>query len=168
MKTLILNGILVNEGQTQQADLLIVNGRIHKIGKDLQSSEADKVIDAAGKYVLPGMIDDQVHFREPGLTHKGGLQTESRAAVAGVDAQARELRTRAHAPRLSRPVRGQRGCAASATSWRCSARGKISPLARETPSVRTWRCCPAAIPLLPPPRRTLRCLLECCWPERGR
>ena len=83
MKTLIVNGTLVNEGQTQQADLLIANGRIQKIGKDLQSSEADKVIDAAGKYILPGMIDDQVHFREPGLTHKGGLQTESRAAVAG-------------------------------------------------------------------------------------
>lgn len=67
----------------QQADLLIVNGSIHKIGKDLQPSEADKVIDAAGKYVLPGMIDDQVHFRDPGLTYKGGLQSESRAAVAG-------------------------------------------------------------------------------------
>ena len=83
MKTLIVNGTLVSEGQQYQADLLIVNGRIHKIGNDLQSSAADKIIDAAGKYVLPGMIDDQVHFREPGLTHKGGLQTESRAAVAG-------------------------------------------------------------------------------------
>ena len=83
MNTLIVNGTLVSEGQQYQADLLIVNGRIHKIGNDLQSSAADKIIDAAGKYVLPGMIDDQVHFREPGLTHKGGLQTESRAAVAG-------------------------------------------------------------------------------------
>lgn len=83
MKILILNAHIVNEGQTIAQDLLIEGGRIAKIGKDLQSLPADKVIDAQGKHLLPGVIDDQVHFREPGLTHKADLFTESRAAVAG-------------------------------------------------------------------------------------
>jgi dihydroorotase len=83
MKILILNAHIVNEGQTIAQDLFIENGRIAKIGKDLQSLPADKVIDAQGKHLLPGVIDDQVHFREPGLTHKADLFTESRAAVAG-------------------------------------------------------------------------------------
>src|SRR5690606_21418548 len=58
-------------------------GRIERVGGDLASHNADRVIDANGKYLLPGMIDDQVHFREPGLTHKGEIATESAAAVAG-------------------------------------------------------------------------------------
>lgn len=81
--TLILNGTIVNEGRIQEADILIVNGRIERIGKDLQNFNADKVIDATGLHILPGLIDDQVHFREPGLTHKAEIYTESRAAVAG-------------------------------------------------------------------------------------
>ncbi len=83
MSILILNGSVVNEGNVSQQDLLIENGRISQIGKDLQSKSAAQVIDARGKLVLPGMIDDQVHFREPGLDHKGRLATESRAAIAG-------------------------------------------------------------------------------------
>ena len=80
---LILNANIVNEGKVFQADVLIKGQYIEKIGKDLQSSPTDKVIDAKGKYLLPGVIDDQVHFREPGLTHKATIFSESRAAVAG-------------------------------------------------------------------------------------
>jgi dihydroorotase len=80
---LILNANIVNENKVYQADVLIKGERIEKIGTDLQTEKADKVIDAKGKYLLPGVIDDQVHFREPGLTHKGNIHSESRAAVAG-------------------------------------------------------------------------------------
>lgn len=80
---LIVNGSLVNEGRIQQADILINQGWIEAIGKDLSARPAKRVIDAAGCFVLPGMIDDQVHFREPGLTHKGTIASESRAAIAG-------------------------------------------------------------------------------------
>ena len=73
----------MNEGSVIQQDILVENGRISQIGSDLQSKNAKETIDASGKFVLPGMIDDQVHFREPGLTHKGGLASESRAAIAG-------------------------------------------------------------------------------------
>ncbi|WP_286755225.1 dihydroorotase [Roseivirga sp. UBA838] len=81
--TLLLNGTLVNEGKIFEADILIANGRIERIGKDLQHVAADQTIDATGLHILPGLIDDQVHFREPGLTHKAEIYTESRAAVAG-------------------------------------------------------------------------------------
>ncbi|MEN9698957.1 MAG: hypothetical protein RLZZ301_155 [Bacteroidota bacterium] len=82
-KLLIKQGTLVNEGMQFVADLLIVNGKIEKIAPTIAVEGAVEVIDATGKYVLPGCIDDQVHFREPGLTHKGTIYTESRAAVAG-------------------------------------------------------------------------------------
>ncbi len=80
---LITGARLVNEGTIREADLLVVGGRIVAIGGDLASRPADRVIEAEGKYLLPGLIDDQVHFREPGLTHKADLASESRAAVAG-------------------------------------------------------------------------------------
>ncbi len=79
---LIKDALLVNEGQSETADLLVKNGRIAQIGRDLSAGQA-QVIDAAGLYLLPGMIDDQVHFREPGVTYKADLATESRAALAG-------------------------------------------------------------------------------------
>ena len=79
---LIQNARIVNEGQIIEADIFVKNGLIDQIGRNL-SFPADTYIDAAGKYVLPGVIDDQVHFREPGLTHKGDIASESRAAVAG-------------------------------------------------------------------------------------
>jgi len=81
--TLILNAKLVNEGSIVERDVLITGQHISKIDKNLQSHSADKVIDAKGMFLLPGAIDDQVHFREPGLTHKATIYTESRAAVAG-------------------------------------------------------------------------------------
>jgi len=81
--TLILNAKIVNEGNVQDGDVLIKGEYIDKIGTNLQSYTADQIIDAKGKSLLPGVIDDQVHFREPGLTHKGNIYTESRAAVAG-------------------------------------------------------------------------------------
>lgn len=80
---LITHAHVVNEGQIQELDVLVKDGRIAKIGADLSAEAADRVLDATGKYLLPGMIDDQVHFREPGLTHKGEIATESAAAVAG-------------------------------------------------------------------------------------
>lgn len=73
---------IVNEGQIFEGDLLVKNGRIEKIGKDISDGSAE-VVDLNGKWLLPGCIDDQVHFREPGLTHKATIGTESRAAVAG-------------------------------------------------------------------------------------
>jgi dihydroorotase len=79
---LIANANLVNEGQVTEADVLIRDGRIEAIGHNLNAADAE-VLDAGGRYLLPGMIDDQVHFREPGLTHKADMATESRAAVAG-------------------------------------------------------------------------------------
>lgn len=81
--TLILNANIVNEGKVYEGDVLIKGRFIEVIGKDLASREADTVIDAKGKHLLPGIIDDQVHFREPGLTHKATISSESRAAVAG-------------------------------------------------------------------------------------
>src|SRR5690349_10271332 len=81
--TLIINAKIVNEGQVLERDLLIRGDRIERIGKDLQSLEADSTVDAKGTYLFPGAIDDQVHFREPGLTHKANIFTESRAAVSG-------------------------------------------------------------------------------------
>ena len=80
---LILNGTLVNENRIFEADIYIKNGLIEAIGSGLQHRKADRIIDAEGKTIIPGLIDDQVHFREPGLTHKGEIYTESRAAVAG-------------------------------------------------------------------------------------
>ena len=81
--TLILNAKIVNEGDITEADVLIKNGRFEKIANDLSGQNADTTIDANGMTLLPGMIDSQVHFREPGLTHKADMATESRAAVAG-------------------------------------------------------------------------------------
>lgn len=83
MKTyLIKNALIVNEGKTTEGDVLIKDGFIDKIGVGL-SHETATVIEAEGLHLLPGAIDDQVHFREPGLTHKGEIYTEARAAVAG-------------------------------------------------------------------------------------
>lgn len=80
---LILNAKVVNEGKVFEADVFIKEGRIEKLVSDLAHLKADKIIDASGKYLLPGVIDDQVHFREPGLTHKAEIYTEAKAAVAG-------------------------------------------------------------------------------------
>jgi dihydroorotase len=81
-KILIKNISIVNEGKITVADLLIDNGFIHSIGQ-LIDHENVKVVDGKDKYLFPGIIDGQVHFRDPGLTHKGDLYTESKAAIAG-------------------------------------------------------------------------------------
>lgn len=83
MRTLIKNAKVVNENSISQWDVLIENDLICKIGKDLNSEAADLIIDGTGKFLIPGVIDDQVHFRDPGLTHKGDLESESKAAIAG-------------------------------------------------------------------------------------
>ena len=82
MKKLLKNAQIVNEGSIIKADLLIEGQRISKIAPFI-SDAAAQVIDLEGKFLLPGIVDDQVHFREPGLTHKGRIYTEARAAVAG-------------------------------------------------------------------------------------
>ncbi|MDL1913269.1 MAG: dihydroorotase [Bergeyella sp.] len=83
MKTLIKNAKIVNEGKIFSGDILIENDRISKISEGISGERAERIIEANGKLLLPGIIDDQVHFREPGLTHKGNIATESRAAIAG-------------------------------------------------------------------------------------
>ncbi len=80
---LIRNAELVNEGRRCGADLRVRNGRIDAIGGDLSARNDERIFDAGGRWLLPGMIDDQVHFREPGLEYKADFATESRAAVAG-------------------------------------------------------------------------------------
>ncbi|HEU4607030.1 MAG TPA: dihydroorotase [Chitinophagaceae bacterium] len=82
-KYLIKNISVVNEGKTEVKDVLLQNGRIEKLDNQISVSGAATEINAEGKYLLPGAIDDQVHFREPGLTHKANIYTESKAAVAG-------------------------------------------------------------------------------------
>ena len=82
-KLLITNARLINEGEIRETDVLVTGQRIEKIDSKITADENARVIDANGKYLIPGMIDEQVHFREPGLTNKGDLATESAAAVAG-------------------------------------------------------------------------------------
>ena len=82
MKYLITNALVVNEGQQTQTDVLISGERIERISPWISDSHA-QVIDLQGNYLIPGMIDDQVHFRDPGLTYKADIQSESTAAVAG-------------------------------------------------------------------------------------
>ena len=81
MNTVIVNAKIVNEGQVVEGDLAVEGERIKGINVSHPSNP--KIIDASGAWLIPGMIDDQVHFREPGFEHKGTIETESRAAVAG-------------------------------------------------------------------------------------
>ena len=81
---LIKNANIVNEGKIFKGDVLIEGDRIAEISESISAKSANtKIINADGKYLMPGMIDDQVHFREPGLTHKADIESESKAAVAG-------------------------------------------------------------------------------------
>lgn len=80
---LIKNATIVNENKTFKADVFIKNEIIQEISSEIKVDENTEIINAEGKYLIPGFIDDQVHFREPGLTHKANIATESRAAVAG-------------------------------------------------------------------------------------
>lgn len=84
MRTLIKNATIINEGRQFQGSVLIENDKIASVTEGSAHPEVEaELIDATGKWLLPGCIDDQVHFREPGLTHKGDIASESRAAVAG-------------------------------------------------------------------------------------
>ena len=83
MKILIKSAKIVNENEIFESDLLIENDLISKIENNISEENVDQIIYANGKYLLPGIIDDQVHFREPGLTWKGDIESESRAAIAG-------------------------------------------------------------------------------------
>ncbi len=83
MRYLLKNGEVINRGKRFGADVLIENGHIEKVGSEITVQGAVEEIDCTDKLIIPGMIDDQVHFREPGLTHKATIHTESRAAVAG-------------------------------------------------------------------------------------
>ena len=80
---LITNALICNESRVFAGDVLLRRGRIERVAREIPAGRVDRIIDAGGKYLLPGFIDDQVHFREPGLTHKGDMATESAAAVAG-------------------------------------------------------------------------------------
>jgi len=82
-KTLIKNVTIVNEDEIFVSDILIENGIIKQIDREIDAVEGAEIIDATGLHLFPGLIDDQVHFREPGLTHKGEIYTEAKAAVAG-------------------------------------------------------------------------------------
>ena len=83
MRILIKNAQIVNEGKIFKSDILIENDLIAKISETIPEENIDKIIDAEGEFLIPGVIDDQVHFREPGLTHKGDIESESKAAIAG-------------------------------------------------------------------------------------
>ena len=82
MKKLLKNAQIINEGAIITADVMIKDDRIVKVAKSI-NDEAAEIIDLSGKFLMPGVIDDQVHFREPGLTHKGCIYSEAKAAVAG-------------------------------------------------------------------------------------
>lgn len=83
MKILIKNAQVVNEGKVFQSDVLIENDLIAKISENILEENIDNIINGEGKFLIPGVIDDQVHFREPGLTHKGDIESESKSAIAG-------------------------------------------------------------------------------------
>lgn len=83
MNYLVKDVLIVNESKTFNGDVYIKNGRIEKIGNSISIAEKVLEINGSGQFLLPGLIDDQVHFREPGLTHKATIYTESKAAVAG-------------------------------------------------------------------------------------
>ena len=82
MKTLIKNSFVIDSGTLQKKDILICNDIIQKVSSEI-NIKADRILDCSGLHIIPGVIDDQVHFREPGLTHKGDIYSESKAALAG-------------------------------------------------------------------------------------
>lgn len=145
--TLIVNARLVNEGRESDGDLRIRDGRIAEIGSGLSAGAGEDVVDARGRRLLPGMIDDQVHFREPGLEYKADMAIESAAAVAGgitsfmdmpntnpptLDAAALEDKYR----RALGRVRGNHGFYMGASNDNLDAIRAIDPLA--TPGVKVF------------------------------
>lgn len=113
--TLIKNATIVNEGEQFISDVLIKNERIEKIAADISVKENCRVVDAEGLYLLPGVIDDQVHFREPGLTHKATIGSEAKAAVAGGVTSFMEM-PNTHPPALTQELLEDKYGIASRTS----------------------------------------------------
>jgi dihydroorotase len=114
---LIKGGTVINEGVIFQADLLIVDGLFHAlIPFETGKVKADQIIDAAGLFVMPGIIDDQVHFREPGLESKGTIASESRAAVAGGITSFMEM-PNTNPPTVSSELIKAKQAVAAETSW---------------------------------------------------
>ena len=113
---LIRNAKLVNEGRVFEADLRIRNGRIDAIASSLPHQPGEAVLDAAGQYLLPGMIDDQVHFRDPGAPHKGSFASESRAAVAGGITSVMDM-PNTHPPTLTLEALAAKEQRAASCSW---------------------------------------------------
>lgn len=114
---LIRNAVLVNEGERREGDLLIDDaGRIARIDAAIPAPPRARVLDAAGRWLLPGMIDDQVHFREPGLTHKGDIASESRAAVAGGITSYMEM-PNCQPPTVDRAALAEKRARAAGRSW---------------------------------------------------
>lgn len=112
---LIKNATVVNEGTTEVKDVLIRNGYIEQIGVNISAKEGCKEINAEGMHLLPGAIDDQVHFREPGLTHKATIGTEAHAAVAGGTTTFMEM-PNTNPPALTQELLEQKYDIAAATS----------------------------------------------------
>lgn len=116
--TIIRHATLINEGQTFQADLWIHNDRIQKIG-DLSAEDIPTtatVVDGTGKYLLPGVIDEHVHFRDPGATHKGDMESESRAAVLGGITSYLDMPNN-NPPAISRKALEEKHALAQEKSW---------------------------------------------------
>src|SRR5688572_33243673 len=116
MDQLIKHATIVNEGRSRIADLRIRGGRIDAIGESLAARDGEAVLDAAGRILMPGVIDDQVHFREPGLEHKATIATESRAAVAGGITSFMEM-PNTKPPALTQELLGKKYKIASSSSW---------------------------------------------------
>lgn len=112
---LIKNATVVNEGTSEVKDVLIRNGYIEQIGQNISAKEGCKEINAEGLHLLPGAIDDQVHFREPGLTHKATIGTEAHAAVAGGTTTFMEM-PNTNPPALTQELLEQKYDIAAATS----------------------------------------------------
>src|SRR5690606_30359246 len=112
---LIKNATVVNEGASEIKDVLIRNGRIERIDRDISPPGTYREIPAEGLHLLPGVIDDQVHFREPGLTHKATIGSEARAAVAGGVTSFMEM-PNTHPPALTQELLEEKYRIASQTS----------------------------------------------------
>ena len=113
--TVIKNARIVNEGNITEGDLKIRDGRIDTVAARIATPAGASEIDANGAYLIPGMIDDQVHFREPGFEHKGTIATESKAAIAGGVTSYMEMPncnplTVDHAALADKHVRAARAC----------------------------------------------------------
>ena len=115
---LIKNGQIINRGKIETKDIFIKNGFIERVDNQIDT-HADTIIDATKKYVMPGIIDDQVHFREPGLTHKATIRTEARAAVAGGVTSFMEM-PNVNPPSVSQPLLAEKyqiGAASSLANY---------------------------------------------------